>query len=942
MTPCPSPERLAAMLSDESVAADDELIEHLGQCEACRHRLQQLSVDGDDWQPWDSILREDRFEWPQHGDSESTATEVMDRSPFDSVDPRLIDTVVVPRQNRGRESDRESGAIRNAASDPTHGVFGDYELIEQIGVGGMGIVFRARQRSADRIVALKLIRPDQLESLHERKRREWLNRFRAEAQAAARLEHENVVTVYDVGEFGGSLYYSMQYIDGESLAQIVRQNPLENRRIARLMYLVAGAVDHAHGQGILHRDLKPQNIIVRDPARERGSAESTVHSSLESTSSRAWEGEQPFVADFGLAKYFEEGRDSATHTGEVIGSPSFMSPEQAQDASRCTPASDVYGLGATLYHALTGRPPFRASSPVETLRQVIDEQPVSPRDLNPAIAADLQTITLKALSKEPSKRYPSAKQMADDLLRYINGEPIQARPVNVLERSARWCRRNPTVALLASGIAALLILVAAVSTLSSIRLRQHAARESTARAEAERYFVMSLDVIHEMLTDYGDESLAHVPHMQTARKELLGKALNLYKDLSEAQPTNPKLHIEFARTQYRIANLYDLLGEPDNAKNAYASAIELFTDLRRQMPHNPQLSLYRSSCHTMLGETLRKTEPEVAMSHFQTALQTQLRLHDAAPYDNRYRRELSRTQNNLGILLMETGQFVLAEEQLSSAIEHLRYLSGWQGHDSMQRASVLADLGRSQINQGVLLRRIPSRAGEAVTAYDNAISNLEQSVELDPGNRDNRLRLAVATVDMGNFYLMHVTEGKQKALRLTNLAVKRLAELREDFPGIPLYGYEHANAMNSSAGALALIGKEDEAMKVYQRAGAILDELESTFPEFTATEAKFDSLKARILGGTGFLHSRSGDWHRARQDVQRAVEYQQSAVDLQPDNPEFVDFLSQHRGFFATVLDQLALPQQAEAMRHAAESDRGRAEAMKGKSTKQQEAGDGG
>jgi serine/threonine-protein kinase len=294
-------------------------------------------------------------------------------------------------------------------------LLGDYELLEQLGRGGMGVVYRAHQRSANRVVALKLIRSDRLESMSPDKRREWLERFRTEAQATSRIDHEHVVTVYEVGVVNGCPFYSMRYVQGRSLADFLRDGPIPSREAAHYMEMVARAVHAGHSHGILHRDLKPRNILV--DARGR-----------------------PFVTDFGLAKW-PEGPQDLTHTGDWLGTPSYMSPEQAQDAARVTAASDVYSLGATLYALLAGRPPFQAATVAETLYQVKYLEPVPPRQLNPAIDQDLETITLTCVHKEPERRYPTAVAMAEDLRRYLQNEPIQARPIGTCDRVRRWCRR---------------------------------------------------------------------------------------------------------------------------------------------------------------------------------------------------------------------------------------------------------------------------------------------------------------------------------------------------------------------------------------------------------------------------------------------------------------------------------------------------------------------
>lgn len=279
--------------------------------------------------------------------------------------------------------------------------FSDYELLEEIGKGGMGVVYRARQKSADRIVALKVVRPERLDGFREQKRRDVIQRFRTEARAAARLDHENIVTVYDVGEDSDRHYYSMRFVNGKSLGDLIADEPLDARRAARYIELVARAVHEAHQVGILHRDLKPQNIIV-DAKTDR-----------------------PLVADFGLAKLSQEGRD-LTIAGEVFGSPPFMSPEQALDSANVAAASDVYSLGATLYALLTGRPPFQGGSIPQILRRVIEDQPDRPRKLNNTVDRDLETICLKAMAKEPANRYASAEALANDLERYQSERSIRA------------------------------------------------------------------------------------------------------------------------------------------------------------------------------------------------------------------------------------------------------------------------------------------------------------------------------------------------------------------------------------------------------------------------------------------------------------------------------------------------------------------------------------
>lgn len=293
---------------------------------------------------------------------------------------------------------------------------GDYELIEEVASGGMGVVWRARQLSLGRIVAVKTIRAAHLARPAD------VARFQGEARAAAALRHPGIVTVHDIGSEDGQHYFVMELVDGPNLAQRLRSGPISPREAASLLRQIAEAVQHAHDQGILHRDLKPSNILLRDDGT-------------------------PCISDFGLAKALTSDSE-LTVSGTILGSPSYMPPEQAQGRSAELDArSDVYSMGAILYEALTGRPPFQGDSPVQTLKHVVENEPVAPRLYRPEVPRDLETICLKCLSKDRQRRYSSATTLAVDLGHFLAGEPIQARPPGVVGKGWRWARRKPSLAL---------------------------------------------------------------------------------------------------------------------------------------------------------------------------------------------------------------------------------------------------------------------------------------------------------------------------------------------------------------------------------------------------------------------------------------------------------------------------------------------------------------
>jgi len=339
-------------------------------------------------------------------------------SPQQSCGACLLETGLGPA-----DPERETNV--NLASSSMLMDFGDYELLEQIGRGGQGVVFRARQKSLNRTVALKVI------SLGQWASKAHLKRFRLEAEAAAHLEHPGIVPIHEVGERDGQCYFSMKFIEGGQLDEVVKQTPMSLRQAVELIAKVARTVHYAHEHGILHRDIKPGNILLD----QKG---------------------EPHLTDFGLARLVES-ESTVTRTMEVLGTPSYMAPEQAVgNNAAVSSVTDVYGLGAVLYQLLTAQPPFAGGTTYETIRLLCDTEPRNPRALNPKIDRDLSTICLKCLEKDPKCRYASALALASDLERWLKHEPIQARHTGVFARGKKWVRRNPTSALLAACLIALL------------------------------------------------------------------------------------------------------------------------------------------------------------------------------------------------------------------------------------------------------------------------------------------------------------------------------------------------------------------------------------------------------------------------------------------------------------------------------------------------------
>ncbi len=391
--------------------------------------------------------------------------------------------------------------------------FGDYELLEEIARGGMGVVYKARQANLNRVVALKMILAGQFAG------EEDVQRFYTEAEAAASLDHPGIVPIFEIGEHAGQHYFSMGYIEGESLAQRVDDGPLPPQEAAELVKKICDAMAYAHERGVIHRDLKPANILIDSNG-------------------------QPKVTDFGLAKK-TEADSGLTGTGQILGTPAYMPPEQASGKTDVGPLADVYSLGAILYCLITGRPPFQAASPMDTLLQVLDQEPVAPRIQNPQVPSDLDTICLKCLNKSPAKRYESAEALQVELQRFLDGEPIHARPVGALERGWRWCKRKPIVA----GLIAAVILLVIIGSSASATLGVMAVNRAD---EAEENLQLARDEA-KRADEKTDEAVASAEKERLARKETEKERNNANIERDRATSAKETAEATLARSNYLLA-----------------------------------------------------------------------------------------------------------------------------------------------------------------------------------------------------------------------------------------------------------------------------------------------------------------------------------------------------------------------------------------------------
>jgi len=619
-----------------------------------------------------------------------------------------------------RESERPTNPDPGITDVPADDQFGDYRLLETIGQGAMGVVYRARQRSLNRTVALKMIRAGRFSTPGE------IERFAREAEAAASLTHPGIVQVYEIGEQEGHHYYTMALIEGESLANHLKNanGPLEPNLAAELIHQVAAAVQYAHEHGVVHRDLKPANILLDKEG-------------------------QPRVVDFGLAKQMET-ESGLTVTGQILGTPSFMSPEQAAGETVKTGASaDIYSLGAVLYVMLTGRPPFSAAGIAETLRQVQHDEPVRPRQLNSALPKDLETICLKCLSKEPARRYESARDMADELHRFLSDRPILARPVGSLTTAVRWCRRNPLAASFATFVAIFVPVVILALALMNLRLAQESQRALFESQMADRSFRAAKAAVDEQFTLVSEETLLDRPGLQPLRRQLLLGSQKYYQEFLSARGDDPDLRAEVALINFRLGVMTAMLGGGDD-QNAYTEANRYFDIARHiyeRLPNqeSPRVLAGLGNVWTRVGQIHNKLhEYPQERDAFRTALKIRSQLVEVeANVENQ--RQLANAEMNFGQSLVRRDADTQGNP-LNADREHLQRAQSIRERLLTQEpnnANVIRDTAKGHIliadsladDQTVEIERNLTSAIHLL----NALANLD-----DPTLEDTFLRAVIA------------------------------------------------------------------------------------------------------------------------------------------------------------------------------------------------------
>jgi len=688
--------------------------------------------------------------------------------------------------------------------------FPGFEILSELGRGGMGVVYKARQRNLNRLVALKVILGGPLASLEDKAR------FRIEAEAAARLHHPNIVQVYDVGECAGFSYIALELVEGDTLRKWQDGRPIDPRLAARLVSAVARGVQHAHEQGIVHRDLKPANILLAPaPAAnaDTGAGSASRSAALSSGSaSRPLSGQHatalpvaPKVTDFGLAKPLVGGAD-LTVTGVACGTPNYMAPEQVRGKA-LSPAVDVYGLGAVLYELLAGRPPFVGADAAEVLNQILRAQPAGVRKFVRGVPRDLDVIVARCLEKDPARRYPSARDAADDLDRYLAGKPIAARPVGPAERSWRWAKRNPLVAgfLVASTLGCTLTggLALALARSDSDQRAARTAAES-ARAEAED--------AREVAKQEAARAVAKQAEADTARER------------SEA-------HLRIARAVIRVS-LAELSGHPRfededfrHARQTLIDQVRRFRDAVARHPSNaPEWLDDITGVSHWLGflEYLNGNQPGAA-AEYRTAAEAAGRWAKLEPTRPDPRVRQVDALVNAGNALFNSGQFGESEACYRDAVAIMDAVVAEQpGSAPFRQQAVHA---RGQLTNVLRATDRPEKAEES------ARQELERATELVRvcGDAIDNLRpLAAANASLASALVLrqkwdeadrHLVE----AIATRDRVRKAAAE--------PRYAVEYSSAVLAHANFLNTRGRHDRAADAFLQAVAPLEKVQAAAPD---------------------------------------------------------------------------------------------------------------
>jgi serine/threonine protein kinase len=815
----------------------------------------------------------------------------------------------------GKESDPAAG--EEVAVGPTLERLGDFRIIREVGRGGMGIVYEAMQESLGRRVAVKILPFNSLLASNQ------LERFRREARAAAGLQHDHIVPVFAVDEVAGVHFYAMQFIQGQGLEQVlaeigrirqaqtppsvgaysstepgpdevqggmrrsiasslfteqfayVKSAPApaaastpspsgsENgesspssmvkselshhadsssiycRSVALIGFHVAEALAYAHSQGVLHRDIKPSNLLL-------------------DLAGKVW------VTDFGLAKTDESG--PLTHTGDLVGTLRYMAPERFSGWS--DPRSDIYSLGATLYEMITLRPAYNESDHHRLLKRLAEEAPPLPRKLDPRIPRDLETIVLKAMAREPLTRYQNSGQLADDLKRFLDGRPIQARRTSSIEQLRLWCRRNPA---LASSCG--LVVLTLVLGLAAAGWLWH--RAEVQRLAAEAHFQQAREAVEECFSTVTEDPELQEPGLEAARRVLLQTALKYYRRFLEYQGGSRPVQADLAQAYFRVGTIVARIGSPAEAVEPFRQAEESYQRLALEGPDQSRFQRHLVNCSLELGvlcQTLGRTKE--AREEYQRGVTRCRQLVEENPSDPGARHELANLLQKLGSLHRETQHPADAEAHLmDAALIHEKLVEAFPLEPRYQRALA------GDLTALAMAYYQTNNPGKAESHWLKSLGLLEGLAKQQPSASDLQRELANTYSGLGAFYFNTSLELK----RIEDYYLKALSireQLVRDHPRVNDYQGDLGRSLNNLALFYTLNDRPREASESYLRALSLREALARRFPEVFA----YRLAVAKTYHDLGLLHNRNKQPDQAGTAFRKALEIQEKLCREFPGN----------------------------------------------------------